>query len=165
MMSRVVQVVLKSFTMNDTRSGPSMFHEIIPAAQHQRNQFMILYTSSGGPSPQSLAVITVDSPQLILAVELVFELLAFLGSPFRGAGLDAEQVQQISEDEREQGESLEKSAAIEFRLDVHDIDVVVLENNQDANSQAVRLSVGQISLSQQVCLAFANKLEIRLTHC
>ncbi|KAI0033184.1 hypothetical protein K488DRAFT_78064 [Vararia minispora EC-137] len=152
--SMELQVVLKSFTMNDIRPGPSMFHEIIPAAQHQRNQFMVLYTSTGGPSPRSLAVITVDSPQLILVVELVFALLTFVGSAFREADTPVEQAR-ITDDASVQDQAPVQKSGPEFRLDIHDIDVVVLENNQDSDSQAIRLSVGQISLSQQEILALS----------
>jgi hypothetical protein len=76
------QVVLKSFTMSNTRPGANAFREIIPAAQHDRNQFMLLYTMANGPTSTSLAVLTVDSPKIILAVDPIISLLEFISSPF-----------------------------------------------------------------------------------
>lgn len=80
------QVILKSFTMGNTRPGNSKFREIIPAAQHERNQFMVLYTMSGGQNSPSLAIVTIDSPQVIFAVEPIFALLGFFYEPGLSSG-------------------------------------------------------------------------------
>ncbi|KAI0321342.1 hypothetical protein OF83DRAFT_1274656 [Amylostereum chailletii] len=160
------QVVLKSFTMYDTRPGSSKYREIIPAAQHQRNQFMILYTASGGPESSSLAILTVDSPQVIFAIELVFALLEFFTSAFPAFApspdVTLESQQQAQE---ESTSSPSRSSGTDFRIDLHDVSISVLENDQIPDTQAVRLSVGQISLSQQGILALTvDKLGMSLTH-
>ncbi|VDB84480.1 unnamed protein product [Peniophora sp. CBMAI 1063] len=152
------QIILKAFTMGDTRPG-AKFREVIPAAKHQRNQLMVLYTSSGGPKPASLAVVTVDAPHIILAVELVFGLLAFLTSPFKSKDETTEPVTAEKIDD-----APSESSGMDFRFDMHDVLISVLEDDQDMNSQAVRLHVGQISMSQQGVLALTvDKLGMSLT--
>jgi vacuolar protein sorting-associated protein 13A/C len=142
------QVVLKSFTMSNVRPGPTKFREIIPAAQHERNQFMILYTSSGTQSttgPNSLAILTIDSPQVIFAVDPIFALLQFFTSPFPSQ--HARNLQGPSGEVQAQPSS---PPTLDFRVDLHDVSVSILENETDAQSRAIRLHVSQVLFSQQV---------------
>ncbi|KAG1749982.1 vacuolar protein sorting-associated protein 13 [Suillus paluster] len=149
------QVVLKSFTISNTRPGGSKFREIIPAADHDRNQFMVLYTVSGD---SSVAILTVDSPHVILAIEPVIALLEFFTSAFQQdtpADIDNAST---AESQRESPQS-----RLDFRLDLHDVSVSVLENDEDANSQAIKLNIDQILLSQQGILALTvNQLGMSL---
>jgi vacuolar protein sorting-associated protein 13A/C len=139
------QVVLKSFTVGNTRPGSSKFREIIPAAQHDRNQFMVLYTMTGGANPAALAVLTVDSPQVIFAVDPVIALLRFFTSAFTGAPANQPD-EEIPEVEVEESQS---QTTIDFRVDLHDVSVAVLENDADAESPAMKLTINQVLLSQQ----------------
>ncbi|KAG1757583.1 vacuolar protein sorting-associated protein 13 [Suillus lakei] len=149
------QVVLKSFTMSNTRPGGSKFREIIPAADHDRNQFMVLYTMSRS---SSVAILTVDSPHVILAIEPVIALLEFFTSAFQqDTSADIDHTS-MAESQRESPQS-----RLDFRLDLHDVSVSVLENDEDANSQAIRLYIDQILLSQQGILALTvNRLGMSL---
>lgn len=161
------QVVLRSFTMSNTTPAPSKFREIIPAAQHDRNQFMLLYTSSSGSEPSSLAVLTVDSPHILFSLAPVFALMEFITSAFEASDPDV--------GETEVPKALEKGnsnpapneqAVVQFRIDLHDVSISVLENDLDSDSQAIRLTVAQISLSQQACLTllvFTELFALRLT--
>lgn len=146
------QVVLKSFTMSNTRPGANAFREIIPAAQHDRNQFMLLYTMANGPTLTSLAVLTVDSPKIILAVDPIISLLEFISSPFvttgqgrSGATSSSSQTSPRSPEPAEQGDR-----SLDIRFDLHDVSISILENDSDAESRAICLYVNRISLSQQV---------------
>lgn len=144
------QVVLKSFTMSNTRPGNSKFREIIPAAQHDRNQFMILYTMSGGPDNSALAILTVDSPQIIFAIEPVIALLNFFTSISTANGNTEQQERNVT---AQSEPDVSQSSRLDFRIDLHDVSVSILENDADADSQAIRLSINQILLSQQVSYA------------
>ncbi|KAF9478514.1 vacuolar protein sorting-associated protein 13 [Pholiota conissans] len=142
------QVVLRSFTMSNTRPGQMKFREIIPAAQHNRNQFMLLYTMSGGQH-SSLAVLTVDSPQIVFAIDPVISLLEFFTNAFEGNN-DAGLTVTTSNDKN----TLEMNqSTFDFRIDLHDVSISVLENDTDTESRAIRLYVGQVLLSQQEILA------------
>ncbi|PPQ64275.1 hypothetical protein CVT24_008413 [Panaeolus cyanescens] len=150
------QIVLRSFTMS-TQPGRSKFREIIPAAQHDRNQFMVLYTMTAGPSPASLAVLTVDSPHIIFAVDPVISLLDFFMSPFATDQIQQDTTSTISQSAQNTGAvspaSPTDSGAMDFRLDLHDVSICILEDDANAESRAIRLHVSQILLSQQGILA------------
>jgi vacuolar protein sorting-associated protein 13A/C len=137
------QVVLTSFTITNTRPGNSKFREIIPAAQHDRNQFMILYTQSEAQDA-ALAIVTVDSPQIIFAIDPAFALLRFFTSAFPPPSLAAEDYTahvQIQEDSPQR--------SLDFRVDLHDLSISVLEDDGKADTQSIKLTVSQILVSQQ----------------
>lgn len=155
-----VQVILKSFTMGNTRKGDTKFREIIPAARHDRNQVMVLYSVAGGRDNSSVAVVTVDSPQLILAIDPMFALLDFATSPFSTPAPQpqpraASATQTRMSDTRavtQESDTLGQEGGIGFRFDMHDVVVSVLEDETSADSRAIRLYVRQLLLSQQVIL-------------
>ncbi|KAK0233092.1 hypothetical protein IW262DRAFT_1304036 [Armillaria fumosa] len=154
------QVVLKSFTMSNTRPGNTKFREIIPAAQHDRNQFMILYTMTGGSQGSSLAILTIDSPQIIFAVDPVFRLMNFFTSAFDASDAEKQPATQPTSD----SVGLENNqSGLDFRIDLHDVSVNVLENDADADTQSIKLTIQQIMLSQQGILALnINRLGMSL---
>jgi len=143
-----VQVVLKSFTMSNTRPGPNLFREIIPAAQHDRNQFMLLYTMTNGPNSLSQAVLTVDSPRIIFAVDPVISLLEF----FASTGAVDDETRETTAPLSQRSERLvdQNARTLDVRIDLHDVSISVLENDADAESRAIRLYITRLSLSQQV---------------
>ncbi|KAI0094888.1 vacuolar protein sorting-associated protein 13 [Irpex rosettiformis] len=157
------ELVLKSFTMSNTRPGNSKFREIIPAAQHTRNQVMILYSTSAGADLSSMAVVTVDSPQVIFAVEPVIGLLEFFTSAFdQGAEEDAQDIQK----QEQSNESTVSSSTSKFnlRLDLHDLSVSILEDDAKLDSRAIQLCIKIISLSYQETLALSvERLGMSLT--
>ncbi|KDR84988.1 hypothetical protein GALMADRAFT_233521 [Galerina marginata CBS 339.88] len=157
------QVVLRSFTMSNIRPGQNKFREIIPAAQHNRNQFMLLYTMAGGHSASSLAVLTVDSPQVIFAVDPVISLLEFFTSAFRDDKAPLPPKGSTQPSLETQNSSAQKQEMLEFRLDLHDVSISVLENDADSESRAIRLYINQILVSQQGILALTvNRLGMSL---
>ncbi|KAI6162193.1 vacuolar protein sorting-associated protein 13 [Pisolithus thermaeus] len=133
------QLVLKSFTMNDTRIGPSKFREIIPAADHDRNQFMTLYTSSG---TSSLMIVTVDSPHIIFAIEPLIALISFFTSAPPAAVDDGD-----AADDKSRPSAPQSDLAV--RLELHDVSISVLEEDSNVHSQAIKLYIDQILLCQQ----------------
>ncbi|KIM48205.1 hypothetical protein M413DRAFT_439924 [Hebeloma cylindrosporum] len=162
--AREAQVVLRSFTMGNTRPGNTKFREIIPAAQHNRNQFMLLYTMSGSINPSSLVVLTVDSPRVIFAIDPVISLLEFFTSissqrkPAPSPSIA--QAPRISDETQNAGPT---QGTLDFRLDLHDVSFSILENDTESDSRAIRLYINQILLSQQGILALTvNRLGMSL---
>ena len=146
------QVVLRSMTMNNTRPGSSKFREIMPAAQHERNQVMLLYTLSGGHESHSLAILTIDSPEVIFAVDPVIALLDFFMSAFTTKADEGEvEVQDVPSPETQ---TTTTSSSIDFRIDLHDVSISILEDDTNPESQAIRLTVKQLLVSQQVYSRF-----------
>lgn len=152
------QVILQSFTMSNTRKGDTKFREIIPAARHNRNQVMVLYSVAGGRDNSSVAIVTVDSPQLILAIDPMFALLDFAMSPFSTAAPQSQLGTASTAQARgpgTQGVTQEPDGSgqggqIGFRFDMHDVVVSILEDETNVDSRAIRLYVRQLLLSQQV---------------
>ncbi|KAG6842210.1 hypothetical protein C0991_000180 [Blastosporella zonata] len=158
--SQEAQIILRSFTMSNTRPGNTKFREIIPAAQHDRNQFMILYTMSGGSN--SVLVLSVDSPKILFAVDPVFALLAF----FTGPASQSSASQSSGLDDFNVGSGAADAThghQLDFRVDLQDLSVSVLENDSDPDCQSITLSVDQILLSQQGIMALSvNRLGMSL---
>ena len=147
------QVVLRSFTMSNTAPGPSKFREIIPAAQHDRNQFMLLYTTSGGSKPSSLALLTVDSPHILFSLSPVFALTEFFMSAFNTSNSAVDYTAEAPKalEEGKVNAPAAERAPLQYRIDFCDVSISLLEDDLDADSQAIRLTVAQVSLLQQVC--------------
>jgi vacuolar protein sorting-associated protein 13A/C len=141
------QLVLRSFTTSNTRPGGSKFREIVPAANHERNQFMVLYSSSG---TSALVIMTVDAPHIIFSVEPIFSLLSFFTS-----GPPSPMISD-KPDERETRKESSAVSTTDLRFELHDVSISVLENDTDTCSQAIRLRINQILMSQQVSIAPAN---------
>jgi vacuolar protein sorting-associated protein 13A/C len=144
------QVVLRSFTMSNTAPGPSKFREIIPAAQHDRNQFMLLYTASGGSEPSSLAILTVDSPHILFSLPPVFALMEFFMSAFDTSNATVDYI--VDAPKTSEGKANTPTTGqtpFSFRIDLHDVSISVLEDDLDPESQAIRLTIDQICFSQQ----------------
>jgi vacuolar protein sorting-associated protein 13A/C len=145
--SMEAQLVLQSFTMSNIAPGNTRFREIIPAAQHDRSQFMILYSATSQPRA-ALAVVTVDSPQIIFSMNPVFALLDFFVNQ-----VEPETSTRATTDQEHpssQASTMDAQPTLDFRLDFHDVVVSVLENDQDPNTQAIRLRIHQVLVSQQV---------------
>ncbi|KAH7883589.1 vacuolar protein sorting-associated protein 13 [Phlebopus sp. FC_14] len=152
------QLVLRSFTMSDTRPGGSKFRDIIPAAAHERNQFMVLYTSAGGAA---LAILSIDSPHIIFAVEPVISLVSFFSSASSTSNVAG--TNGSTTDGSQQRSETSSRSHIDLRLEFHDVSINVLEDDTNVNSQAIRLYVGQILLSQQGIMALTvNRLGMSL---
>jgi vacuolar protein sorting-associated protein 13A/C len=146
------EFVIKSFTMSNTRVGPTRFREIIPAAQHNRDQFMVLYTTSGGTNPSSLVLVTVDSPKIIFSVDPVFALLGFFSNASESGSDGASETNDNVRIAAKTGtpNSISQPTSIDFRIDLHDVTISVLESDAIAETQAIQLSVKQVLISQQV---------------
>ena len=149
------ELAIKSLTMGNTKPGSSKHREILPAAAHDRNQLMILYTSSGGNDPSSVAIVTLDSPRVIFSLDPVFALSAFFMSAFPSGSAQNQEAGSILEVDTTATAAQQKSSSassIDLRFDLHDATVSILEDDSKADSQAVQFSVKQLSLSHQVLI-------------
>lgn len=148
------EVICKSFTMGNTFPSSSRFREVIPAAQHDRNQFMVLYSTSGGTDSAAVAVVTIDSPQIIFAVDPVFALVNFFTSASDQVVSSTSNAEEELPPAAEQPQA--QKSSLDFRVDLHDVSISVLESDSDSDTQAIQLSIKQVCLSQQVRRAAAH---------
>jgi len=148
------ELVLKSFTMSNPQAGAEKFKKMIPAAEHSRNQFMVLYTTSGGIQGSSLAIVTVDSLQIIFSVDPIFALLEFFASSI--PPVDADNTSASNDAAVETTATSANRGSFDFRFDLHNVIIRVLEDDRKDDTQAMQLSIKKLLVSQQVsCVGFA----------
>ena len=145
---------LKTLSFTNTRTGNSVFRELVPPAAHDGNQIMVSYTLGAGLQKSALAIVTIDSPRFTLAVDPLAALLEFAMSPFKKDPTDVEEEEEDdSPSNDEVAKAPQSSTPLAFRVEVIDATVVVLADDSDPRSQAIHLSIKEILLSQQAVLA------------
>jgi vacuolar protein sorting-associated protein 13A/C len=153
------EIILRSFTVTNTRPGASKFREIIPAAKHDRNQFMVLFTMTGDKDNSSLAIVTIESPKFLFTLDPIFALGNFFISAFNTPKrddnknktlTDASKTQVTTKSNVEPPPPPSSENSLAFRVDLNDVSVTILESDTDINSQALQLSIQQLMMSQQV---------------
>jgi vacuolar protein sorting-associated protein 13A/C len=141
------ELVMKSFTMSNTRPGKTAFREIIPAARHDRNQLMVLFKMSGPVENSAVAEVSIDAPSLIFAMDPVFALTAFFTSMPPTA---SPQALPASDSIETAGVQSPSTFHLSFSVDIQDLDVNVLEDDTKQDTSAISLSIKRIIVSQQV---------------
>jgi vacuolar protein sorting-associated protein 13A/C len=163
------ELVVQSFTIRDSRTqGTNKFRKIMSLINNDvKQQFMASVSISGGQDRNLIALLTIDSPRIILALDYLFALQAFVN-----AGLATDEPLEI-EDETEQDETdsddeimspdgsrmLEPPKAttepvdagmnISFRVNLVDAQVVLIANPAMASSEAIVLGTKQVLVSKQ----------------
>lgn len=148
--SMEAELQIQSFTVNDTRPNvKTNYREIIPAVNHGGAQFMIKFTMSGGESKHMVALVTVDSPKIIFALDPVFALRDFFTSPFAAKSDEPEEQQP---DTAANEEPSKKESTLHYRVNIVDPEIMLLANPEVANSEAIVLATRQILIVQQKTL-------------
>ncbi|EIW72804.1 hypothetical protein TREMEDRAFT_25659 [Tremella mesenterica DSM 1558] len=145
------EVSLKTLAFSNTRAGNSVFRDIIPSASHEGNQMMLQYTRSGGKDPSALAVVQIDSPRFILAVDPLAALLEFAVSPFK-TQTDSRPEPELEDEEEDIKESPNPNS-LAFRVEIVDSTVIVLASDSDPRTQAIQLGIKEVIVSQQGIMA------------
>lgn len=110
---------------------------------------MLHYSVSGGTTKSALAIVTVDSPRIILSIDPMAALLDFALAPFKNAPVDDTEEDALVEGDDEQKPNAAQTA-LAFRIEVVNATVVVLASDTDPMSQAIQLSIREVIMSQQV---------------
>ncbi|KAI7701044.1 vacuolar protein sorting-associated protein 13, partial [Hortaea werneckii] len=168
------ELLVQSFTITDTRSKEkNKFRKIMSLINDDvKQQFMASVSISGGEEKHLIALLTVDSPRVIFALDYLFALLNFVNT---GMAQDEPLVveeeeneeEQLPEDEdassagtqelverqqraqdKEQPQS-EGGMSISYRVNVVDAQVVLIANPAIGNSEAIVLGTKQVLVSQQ----------------
>lgn len=163
------ELVIQSFTIRDSRTqGTNKFRKIMSLINNDvKQQFMASISMSGGQDKHLIALLTIDSPRMILALDYLFALQAFIN-----AGLATEEPLAI-EDETEAEEpdsdseimspdgsrSPERPSAspapaeggmnVSFRVNLVDAQVVLIANPAISSSEAIVLGTKQVLVSKQ----------------
>lgn len=155
---------IKGFTVHDTRAAKeNKFTEIIPVATHDEYQFMCNFSLTGQDPRLLKAMLTVDSPSMILAIDYLFALKGFIefGMPI---GVQTTETDELNEEDgdidysdEDEGLSLPVAAVpqkgsamrIEYHVNVVDISVILLANPKLEDSEAIVFKAEHFLLSQQ----------------
>lgn len=165
------ELLVNSFTIQDSRAKETnKFRKIMSLINNDvKQQFMANVTISGGKDRHMIAMLTVDSPRVIFAMDYLFAVQAFANTAF--AGDDAAVVPDLSEDSSEDEASAVSTTAgdgpepapqkskdegpqagsmsMSFRINVVDAQVILIANPTISNSEAIVLGTKQVLLSQQ----------------
>jgi len=100
------EFTIQSFTIQDSRSRETnKFRKIMTSLNPKVQQFMASVTVSGGKEQSLIAMVAIDSPRFIFALDYVFAIQAFISG---GLGVDepsmSDQLLDISEESAEESE-------------------------------------------------------------
>lgn len=169
------ELLIQSFTITDTRTQEkNKFRKIMSLINDDvKQQFMASVSISGGQDKNLIALLTIDSPRVILALDYLFAVLKFVNTGLAqdaplvveeetdddgkrededdAASVDTQEL--IARGQRSEGEPEEKKAEggmnISFRVDLVDAQVVLIANPAISNSEAIVLGTKQVLVSQQ----------------
>ncbi|ODO11680.1 hypothetical protein I350_00464 [Cryptococcus amylolentus CBS 6273] len=145
------ELSLKTLAFSSTRSGNSVFRDIIPPASHNGNQVMLQYTMAGGADQSALAIVTIDSPHFILAVDPLAALLDFAVSPFNKSQSEEAELEAVDDEDLEEGPK--QGGALSFRVEIVNATVIVIADDTNPKTQAIQLNIRELLVSQQSILA------------
>lgn len=169
------ELLVQSFTITDTRTvkgeGKNKFRKIMSLINSDvKQQFMASVSISGGEEEKNLiALLTIDSPRIILALDYLFDVLKFVQT-----GLQQDQPLVVeaepAEDELDDAASASTQEVVEqkalqhkdsppaqaapgmsiaYRVNVVDAQVVLIANPASSSSEAIVLGTKQVLVSQQ----------------
>ncbi|KAI5802352.1 hypothetical protein FPQ18DRAFT_313508 [Pyronema domesticum] len=175
------EILIESFNIRDSRKQETnKFRKIMSSTHKEGSQFMASVTLSGGQERNLVALLTIDSPRVIFALDYIFTLRDFIMS-----GLPPAEDEPIAEleDDTESDEDSNKSDRrtsistsrhsqstslsgaskqsakknnnginVSFRANIVDAQVILIANPAITNSEAIVLGTKQILLSQQHAL-------------
>ncbi|KAI0596932.1 vacuolar protein sorting-associated protein 13 [Biscogniauxia sp. FL1348] len=175
------EFVIHAFSIYDGRAHDgNKFRKIMTSSNNNVQQFMASISMTGGKERSVIAVVAIDSPRIIFALDYLFAIQRFIVT---GLKVD-EPVQEIVESPTEtpdasDAESLQvqwtgnasqqskkvakaeqpkkdesSNMSIAFRVNIVDAQVILIANPLSASSEAIVLGTKQVLLSQQHALTF-----------
>ncbi|KAL9128311.1 MAG: hypothetical protein Q9217_002989 [Psora testacea] len=166
------ELLINSFTIKDSRKKETnRFRKIMSLINDDvKQQFMASITISNGKDRHMIAMLTIDSPRVIMAIDYLLDVQAFTNSAFPAEEpMQIEDASQeaIMEDDTDSAVSTpinarrqppEKSEAVagsgsgmtmSFRVNIVDAQVILIANPTISNSEAIVLGTKQVLVSQQ----------------
>ncbi|EKD14034.1 uncharacterized protein L3040_007960 [Drepanopeziza brunnea f. sp. 'multigermtubi'] len=177
------ELLIQSFTIQDSRTkSTNKFRKIMTSSNKDVQQFMASVTISGGKERNLIAIVAVDSPRVIFALDYLFAIQKFVAeglvveeSPIQ----DDESMTELQDDtdnestmvgsrptlartkstkslaktsSQASSQAGESSMTIAFRINVVDAQLILIANPLSSNSEAIVLGTKQIIMSQQHAL-------------
>ena len=166
------ELSLQAATLTDTRPNVKNFYrEILPAVNKDAPQFCVSVTISGGAERDIIAIVTVDSPQIILTLDHLFATRNYFMSAFEASGTN----QVVSQSQQAEPPRSPRSSTsplqsplpprpkttqpqvttiLNYRVNVADAEIILLANPHLASTEAIVLSANQLVITQQQVMTF-----------
>lgn len=176
------ELVIQSFTIHDTRQRDlNKFRRIMTSNNKNVQQFMASITMAGGEERNIIAMVAIDSPRIIFALDYLFAIQRFvtegmqveeplqdqspLNTPDEMSDADSMQVALTGrQSESSNRGSVTKAAGqkqtdvtkttISYRINVVDAQVILIANPLSTSSEAIVLGTKQVLISQQHAFTF-----------
>jgi vacuolar protein sorting-associated protein 13A/C len=178
------EFVIQAFAIYDSRpKETNKFRRIMTSRNKEVQQFMASVSMSGGKERNVIAIVAVDSPRIIFALDYLFAIQRFVAAGLEvdeGGPADDESILESMEEHSDadsmqvsftgkrsasserldntkqltSGQEEESKMNIAFRVNVVDAQVILIANPLSASSEAIVLGVKQVLLSQQHALTF-----------
>ncbi|KAI0401727.1 hypothetical protein F4802DRAFT_399824 [Xylaria palmicola] len=174
------EFVIHSFTIHDTRTRDgNKFKKIMTASNKNVQQFMATISMAEGEERNMIAVIAIDSPRVIFALDYLFAIQKFItvglesDEPIQDTLTSPTETPDASDSESmqiqwtgKQSEDRTRTAAqdevateqpkmsVAFRLNIVDAQVILIANPLSSSSEAIVLRTKQVVLSQQHAATF-----------
>ncbi|KAK6342601.1 hypothetical protein TWF718_007998 [Orbilia javanica] len=173
------EVLIKSFTINDSRrKETNKYRKIMSSTITDGSQFMASITISGQTNRHLIAMLTIDSPRIIFALDYLFALRDFIldgigisetnstdqplaitdGSSTEDISSDSDVDIYVSASKEEtaplstEGGKAEAQMETSFRINIVDAQVILIAHPESGSSEAIVLGTKQVLLAQQRAL-------------
>lgn len=164
------ELLIHSLSIRDSRSNDTnKFRKIMSLINNDiQQQFMASISMSPGPEKHLIAMLTIDSPRIILALDYLMALQSFSNLAFANAELGQEEGGDETGEESDVGSngvtSIDKSATstsngdtsaqagqltVSFRVNLVDAQVITIANPAIAHTEAIVLGTKQALFSHQ----------------
>jgi vacuolar protein sorting-associated protein 13A/C len=177
------EFVIQSFTIHDSRSrDTNKFRRIMTSSNKDVQQLMASFTMSGGKQRNIIAMVTLDSPRVIFALDYLFAIQHWIGVGLQESkGPEIEPETPLDSPEESDADSMrvdftkpqsrlsvdqgnkpqdqlqskdQSTMNIAFRVNIVDAQVILIANPLSTSSEAIVLGTKQVLLSQQHALTF-----------
>jgi vacuolar protein sorting-associated protein 13A/C len=177
------ELLIQSFTIQDSRNRTTnKFRKIMTSLNKDVQQFMASVTISGGRERNLIAIVAVDSPRVIFALDYLFSIQKFISEGFAvdesvivddddsvfesGGASDTDSVSTspkprqgpirpkslVKTPSQDSYQSDQLPMSIAFRANVVDAQIILIANPLSSSSEAIVLGTKQILLAQQHAL-------------
>lgn len=167
------ELSINSFIVKDSRTQETnKFRKIMSLINDDvKQQFMASVSISGGKDKHLIAMLTIDSPRIILAMEYLFAVQTFVSTAFPAednlhvednlienspendeddSGISTPVSQNVPKVQEEpENSDHSNSMKISFRINVVDAQVILIANPTISNSEAIVLGTKQALVAQQ----------------
>lgn len=162
------ELLIHSFSIRDSRRGESnKFRNIMSLINNDvQQQFLASLSMSPGPDKHLIAMLTIDSPRIMFALDYLSALQSFSNSAFNSDDVVEEVVEEPDSPEESEpdsdapsshkpstevstGNNSNGSTTVSFRVNLVDAQVIMVANPAIPHSEAIVLGTKEILISHQ----------------